>query len=86
MINSTYNNHENFTTFSTFSLMTVSALILTFWSLNLQKQGEFSTTMFDFKISTEGPVLLPKVEKVRGLVGPDQETILIKPAMAGLPA
>lgn len=86
MFNSTYSNHENFTTFSTLSLILASAMVLMAWSINIQNPIMTAPTVPDFQMKTDDPVILPGAERVRDLVGPDQETILIKPAMAGLPA
>lgn len=86
MFNSTYPNHENFTMFSTLTLILASTMVLMVWSINIQNPLLTAPTISDFQLKTDDPVILPGVERVRGLVGPDDETILIKPAMAGLPA
>ncbi len=86
MFNNTYSNHENFTTFSTLSLILASAMVLMAWSINLQNPILTRLKVPDLQIRTADPVILPGFERTRGLVGPDDETILIKPAMEGLPA
>lgn len=86
MFNSTYSNHENFTTFSTLSLILASAMVIVIWSINIQNPILTAPAVPDFQIKSDDPVILPGAERVRGLVGPDDEIILIKPAMEGLPA
>lgn len=86
MLNGTYNHHENFTTHSTLSWILASATVLMLWTINMQNPAVLSPTVSDFKIRQEEPIDLPGVERVKSLIGPGDETILIIPPMAGVPA
>ncbi|MCA9814444.1 MAG: hypothetical protein R3C24_02445 [Cyanobacteriota/Melainabacteria group bacterium] len=88
MINHIYNEQESFSTFTTFSVILASFMILTFWSIHL-KPGELLSMESRIEQEVEVPVIIPDTynsERVEGLVGPGDDVILIKSPLAGLPA